>query len=277
MYADVYKGLRQRLAISALGVKIGLAYKFEFMIGLISTPISLFIFYYLWKAIYAYSAVEVIRGYTFDALVNYFVLSMLVGYFAWSDIDNWMEHMVIHGEMVTEMTQPLRFLTREMWFDWGMKAMALLVQAIPLIIGSHLLVGLTFTSGTYTVLAIVSLFMAMLLVFFTAALTGMSALWLNRISGLRRVRRGVLLLLSGGIIPLAFFPGWFVTTSHYLPFEYMRYIPINIYLGHYSFTAAGFDNILIVLGVQLLWLMVIYLIARLVWREAFKRFAGAGI
>ncbi|MBW2966876.1 ABC-2 family transporter protein [Candidatus Woesearchaeota archaeon] len=277
MYGNLLLGLRKRLACTALGIKIGMAYKFEFMIGLLTTPISLFIFYFLWRAIYAYSGVEMIRGYTFDGLVNYFVLSMLVGYFAWSDIDNWLEHMVVNGDMVAEMVRPMQFIAQEMWFDWGLKLISLVTQAIPLVVGAHLLLGLTFVNWMFLLLAIVSTFMAMMIVFLVAYLTGMCAFWFKRISGIRRVRRGVTLLLSGGIVPIAFFPAWFVAVSNYLPFQYMRYVPINVYLGKYSFVAAGFDNIMIVLGVQLAWTILLYIIALLVWKKAFKKFAGAGV
>lgn len=274
---NIVKGIRQRAAHVSAGLKIAMAYKFEFILGTFTTPISLFIYYFLWKAIYAYSGTELIRGYTFDALINYFVLSMLVGYFAWSQVDGWMEFAIIHGEMVTELIRPISFITQEFFFEVGVKTLALFVQAIPLVIGAQLLIGLTFVSWQFTLLALVSLAMALTIFFLISYSIGLCAFWLNRISGIRRVKRGLILFLSGGMIPITFFPLWFINVSHYLPFEYIRFVPINVFLGQYGFTGEGFNNVFIVLGMQAAWVVALFVASVLIWKAAFKRFAGAGL
>ena len=259
-----------------LGLKIAMAYKFEFLIGLFTTPITLFIFYFLWKSIYTYSSVTIIRGYTFDMLVDYFVLSMLVGYFAWSDIDHWMEHMIVHGDMIADLVRPMRFIKAEFYFELGLKTMALVTQAIPLVFGSYLLLGLSFFSWKLTILATISTALASTMFFLISYIIGMGAFWLNRISGIRRMKRGIILFMSGGLLPIAFFPEWFISLSNYLPFQYIRYVPINIYTGKYSVAGFGFENIFVVFGVQVLWVLALLLIASKMWRKALKKFSGAG-
>ncbi|MBU0461430.1 MAG: ABC-2 family transporter protein, partial [Nanoarchaeota archaeon] len=112
--------------------------------------------------------------------------------------------------------------------------------------------------------------------FLLSYMVGISAFWINRISGLRRMKRGLILFLSGGMIPIAFFPQWFIGLSNYLPFQYIRYVPINIYLGQYSISAAGFNNIGIVLGAQIAWTLILLGITHLMWKAAIKKFSGAG-
>ena len=60
--------------------------------------------------------------------------------------------------------------------------MALLMQAIPLIVGAQLLLGLIFISWQLTLLSIVSLFMASVLFFLITYIIGLSAFWLQRVS-----------------------------------------------------------------------------------------------
>ena len=99
---------------------------------------------------------------------------------------------------------------------------------------------------------------------------------MKRVQGIRRLKRAVILLLSGGLLPLTFFPDWWTSISHYLPFEYIRFVPINIYLGKYTFAAAGFDNLVVVLLVQVFWVVLLLVACKLFWRVAFKKFSGAG-
>ncbi|MFC1753039.1 ABC transporter permease [Thermoproteota archaeon] len=275
-FANIATDWRRNFAQIVLGLKVAMAYKFDFLIGLITTPISLFIFYFLWKAIYVFSGTAIIRGYSFDMLINYFVLSMFVGFFAWSNIDDWMEYAIIHGDLISDLIRPMSFIKQEFFFELGLKTMALIVQAIPLVIGAQLLLGLMFVSVGTTLLAILSLALASAMFFLISYLIGMGAFWLKRIGGLRRMKRGLILFLSGGMIPIAFFPTWFITLSHYLPFEYIRYVPINVYMGQYTFSATGFGNLFVVLGAQLLWVILLFIAAQLMWKGAFKKFAGAG-
>ena len=67
---------------------------------------------------------------TFDTLIDYFVVGMIVGYFAWSNIDAWMQHQIVKGDLITELVRPLAYVRQEFFFEIGLKSMALAVQAI---------------------------------------------------------------------------------------------------------------------------------------------------
>jgi ABC-type uncharacterized transport system permease subunit len=72
------------------GFKLGLAYRFHFFVGLIRIPIALVIYYFLWASIYAYNSTPVIKGFTFQDMITYYVMSMIVAMFIWCDIETWM-------------------------------------------------------------------------------------------------------------------------------------------------------------------------------------------
>lgn len=268
--------IKKNLALTDMGFKIATAYKFEFLLALITTPISLFIYYFLWKAIYAYTGTDVIRGFTFEAMINYFVLSTIIAFFAWSDVDAWMEHDIIHGDLIYILLRPIKYIADMFYFEIGLKLMNLLVQTVPIVIGTQVLLGFIFMGFEFLLLGILSLFMASTIFFLISMLIGFCAFWMGRIQGIRRMKRAIILFMSGGMIPLSFFPAWFETLSHFLPFEYIRYVPINIYLGNYSFAGAGFSNIFLMLGIQLVWVVLLYIACKAVWSRAFKKFAGAG-
>jgi len=276
IYSSIAAKVNKNLANTKVGIKVGMAYKFEFIIGLVTTPISLFIYYFLWAAIYSFSGMDLIRGYTFEMLINYFVLNMLVGFFIWSDVDNWMERNIIDGDMIADLVRPLKYIKAQFYFEVGLKVMSFITQAVPLVIGAHLVLGIVFISWKLLILGLFSVFVASTMIFLISYIIGLTAFWFGRISGIRRMKRALILFLSGGILPIAFFPGWFIEISNYLPFQYIRYVPINTYLGKYAVAAAGFNNLFVVLGIQLVWLVLLFICAQLFWKVAFKRFAGAG-
>ena len=90
------------------GFKVALRYRFNFVVGIITTPLSVLIYYFLWKAIYAFTGQSVIKGYSFSELVGYYVVSMIVGLFIWIDIDKWIAEDIRKGQLVVDLLRPLR-------------------------------------------------------------------------------------------------------------------------------------------------------------------------
>ena len=74
----------------------------------------------------------------------------------------------------------------------------------------------------------------------------------------------VVLLLSGAIIPLQFFPEIFRSFVDKLPFQAIYHIPLEILLND----ELSNGKILVLLGVQIIWIIVTYLIAKLFFMKA---------
>ena len=60
--------LKAYIAQAKVGLKVGIKYRFHFIITLITVPLSLVIYYFLWQAIYTYTGQEIIRGFDFPCL-----------------------------------------------------------------------------------------------------------------------------------------------------------------------------------------------------------------
>jgi len=78
-------------------------------------------------------------------------------------------------------------------------------------------------------------------------------------------------LLSGVYAPLWFFPDWFVTLSAFLPFQATLSVPLSLYVGRIPLSDAG-----PALLVQAVWVTVLALFTRLVWRLAARRVISQG-
>ncbi|MBD3304052.1 hypothetical protein GF343_02825 [Candidatus Woesearchaeota archaeon] len=264
--------IKAYLAQAKIGLKVGVKYRFHFLITLLTVPLSLIIYYFLWQAIYAYTGQDIIRGFTFPDLVQYYVLSMIVGFFVWCDVDKWISQDVRRGHIITIFTYPMKFLWQHLAFEIGINSLGIVLQMIPIFLIGFVFFGLAVAPAFNFVMFIVSVMLAFLLAFFISFNVGLSAFWLKKIEGIRRVRRTLLVFLSGGMIPLSFFPQSLQQVSHFLPFEYVRYVPIQIYLGEFSRL-----GVLSQLGLQLVWIVLLYFLSKAVYKRAFKQFAGAGV
>lgn len=263
--------MNRYLAVGKGGFKTALVYRFHFYTTIFTAPVTLIIYYFLWQSIYNYSGQEIIRGFTFPALISYFAISMIVGFFTWTFVDQELENNVRHGYLVGFLLKPINFIYWQFMFEAGFSFLSVILEMIPLFLIGILIFKMQIASWSYFILFFVSLALAIVLDYLLGYIVGMSTFWLGKISGIRKLKRVSLTFLSGGFIPLAFFPAGFQTVSHYLPFEYTRYVPINIYLEKLSYLES-FE----MLGLQIVWIGIMFFIANIIWKRAFKKFTGAG-
>ena len=262
----------KKLALSIIGFKIALKYKFNILFFVVLAPLSLLVWYYLWKSIFEYTGSTVIQGFTLVQMTGYFVLSMIVGMFTWSEIDKWMEQDIRTGHITTWILKPLSYFSQAMFLEFGITWMVFMLQTIPVIIIGFVFFSLEIAPLLNILGFVISLFLAFFLTFNFTFLIGLTSFWMKNITGIRRLRRILVMFLSGGMIPLTFFPEVFQNIFHFLPFEYMRFVPINIYLGTYTPM-----TIFLKLGLQCLWILIIYTLIGLIWKKASEQAVGVGI
>lgn len=264
----MYKKIK---SIIRIGFKDAVAYRFHFYVTLITSPLQLLIYYFLWNSIFNYSGQEVIRGFTFGGIIAYYAINMIVAFFTWSGIDEWLEYDVRHGNLINNLLKPFKFIYLYFFNMFGINSLAIILEMIPFFLIAIFFFGVKIAPLFYFITFLVSIVLALILSFLISYLVGMTAFWFKRISGIRRVKRALVVFLSGGMIPLTFFPIIFQKIFAFLPFQYIRFIPINIYLGSYTYF-----KVLTLIGVQIVWILILYLIAELIWYKAFRKFAGVG-
>jgi ABC-2 type transport system permease protein len=118
-------------------------------------------------------------------------------------------------------------------------------------------------------------FASVLLSFFIVAAinfaVGTFAIRLQSILGLLRAKYFLLELFSGLLIPISFFPRIFVDIFAVLPFEYISYVPVLIYLGKLS----GW-GIARALTLQVFWILVLFALGDAMWRWSSRKITIQG-
>ena len=84
-------------------------------------------------------------------------------------------------------------------------------------------------------------------------------------------KEAILRLLSGQLIPLSFFPAGILAVFKFLPFAGLVYTPTMVYLGKYTGVAILFN-----LGVQAVWVILLFIMTQIIWKRAIKRLTIMG-
>jgi len=100
---------------------------------------------------------------------------------------------------------------------------------------------------------------------------GTFAIRLKSILGLLRAKYFLLELFSGLLIPISFFPRIFQNIFSVLPFQYISYIPVLIYLGKIS---GG--GIVKALALQVFWIFALLALGAALWRWSSRKITIQG-
>jgi len=271
MLQKLAQKIRKTLAYARISFKELLAYRFEVATWVFIGPISLAVYYFLWKAIYSYTGVDVIKGYTFNELISYYILIQLAGMFVWTALDSKISEFVRRGTLVVRLARPITLFKSMFLEEIGGLGFVAAVQAAPLLAIGAAFFGLKFTGWLPLTLAALSFALAVILNIIFVFFVGLSAFWVTRYSGIKHVRNGIVVFLGGGVIPLAYFPKIWQNIFNFLPFQYMLYVPIQIYLGKYVGLSA-----LYVIAAQIFWIAFFYALIQLVWARAMAHFSAVG-
>jgi ABC-2 type transport system permease protein len=105
-------------------------------------------------------------------------------------------------------------------------------------------------------------------------LTGTAAFFLEDITGLMSLKRNLLMLLSGLLVPLHFLPSALASATAWLPFALISYYPTMAYVGHLDGREAlTFPHVLL-LAVG--WAVILRLANRWLWQRAQQRLEVQG-
>jgi ABC-2 type transport system permease protein len=99
----------------------------------------------------------------------------------------------------------------------------------------------------------------------------LAAFWTTRVSAINQTYFMMMLFLSGQIAPLTLLPHPIQIAAEILPFRWMIGFPVELLLGRLTLPQA-----LIGLGAQLTWLLVSFVLLRVVWRMGIRIYSAVG-
>lgn len=248
------------------------AYRLEFMVWIILSPLGLLIKYYIWKAVFEFNAGGTIAGYTFETMLAYYAIMYVMGSIVFSDEDLEMSRSVNSGDISIAFTKPFSIFLIDLFNGFGTNIFAIIFEMVPMALIIFFLFKIKTAGLVFTVLSIISFFIAHLLNYTLSFTFGLSSFWLKDYYGVGKAKNVIVDLMSGSFMPLDIFPVSLKNIFENQPFAYIYFYPAKIFIGNFSVNECFF-----ILIKQLAWLGIFYLISVLAWKKATEKFTGEGI
>jgi ABC-2 type transport system permease protein len=177
------------------------------------------------------------------------------------------------GTLSTYLLQPIH--PYGIWFfrDLGSKtflfALGLLGYLIVFIFFSKYLVFSP--SPEYLLFFLISLVLASLLQFFLFQGLSLLSFWVENTYGIRFTMRVIMEVIGGAIIPISFFPLVLEKLFVLLPFPFLIYIPMQIYLGKIPL-----DRAFLELVKEGGWIVSLALLNVILWKRGVRQYVAMG-
>ena len=248
------------------------AYRSHMLVSLFIGPVFLLTQIFIWRAVY--STQDVINGLTLNQMITYYGIATIINYLI-MDFADWNLQMLIStGKFITYIIRPMSHGYFALSQKVGHRILGFWVEFIPvyIILWFFFEVKLVPVMPFWTVVSLILGFIMMFLINYTI---GMSAFWLTRTDGIRGVFLLVRDVFAGFYIPLNFFPLFVQKILFFMPFQFITYVPIRVFLGSYQLAGKSISIPFIVL-IQGLSVLAMYLLSRFVWKLGIRKFTGVG-
>lgn len=250
-----------------------LSYKASVIIFLIGEGMMLAVTYYLWKAIYGNSPDMILNGFTLNEMIIYILVSFLTILMTSADIVYDISREVKDGTIAINLIRPVSYEKRMMFQCFGM----LMYYFVVIFIAAFTVINILFYSyqGTISItnilLYLLSTILGALINFYFSYAFGLLSFKITNMWGLSFIMMAIVQLLSGALIPIAFFPSMIQRFIELLPFSSLIYTPTMIYLGKIT----GIELVK-ALSLQIIWIIILAAVAKLMWNAMVKRLTILG-
>ena len=269
------KFLRTYLPFVSNEVKTQLAYRAAFYLWAFISLFGSFISYFLWMAIYGSSESGVIGNLTQNEMVVYIFMVYITSSLVSISISTWVGYDVVEGRVASNLIKPIDYRTSLIARAFGDLLYHLVVPSVFIWITLEaykvFVLGLPVVSLSTLLLYICSVLMSFLLYVLFDFCFGMIAFFTTYIFGLRMAKSALLSFLTGQLIPISLFPVVAQKVFDLLPFSSMIYTPVMIYLGKYT----G-EELLWAMGRQFIWVILLYWLGSIIWKQVTKRLVVLG-
>ncbi|HLF27982.1 MAG TPA: ABC-2 family transporter protein [Anaerolineae bacterium] len=214
-----------------------------------------------------------VNGLTANDFTTYYLTLLIVDNLT-SDITlHLLAYKIQDGTLATELLKPIHpILTNVLVNNLAFKALMLIVL-IPIWLGLCLLFQPNF--GAITPQSLLLALPAVVLGFGISFLLGATitcvAFWTTRVYSLAEFYWAIVTLFAGQFVPLDLMPPFIQHIAQLLPFQLLKYFPIQLSLGKLPPEVIVRD---FALGV--VWFGVALALFRMVWRAGLKRFSAVG-
>ncbi|MDP4093717.1 MAG: ABC-2 family transporter protein [Bacillota bacterium] len=241
------------------------AYRGHYLFTFVGNVFYIILVYFLWKSIYA-NTTQQINGMTFKETFMYLTLAASIYSLmqTWADWD--MSRSMLSGNVVLQFLKPTNYQAYKLFENFGVMVSNFVVLFIPSFILIVFVFNANINVGLNMAIFIISILLAYLINFGFDFIVGLLSFYTESIWGISMTKEVIVLLFSGAVVPLPFFPEAMRKILELLPFQAIYNIPLQI-LTNKSYTVVDFLTQILI---QLFWAAILIIGGSLFLKKASK-------
>lgn len=247
-------------------------YRLNFIMRRVRSILLLLTVYFLWRAVFQNN--QIIFGYDQAKILTYVLGTSILRAIVLSSRTAEVGEEISQGNLSLYLLRPISYL--KYWFsrDLSEKALNILFSLGELTLLFFLLRPpfLLQTNPLLLLFFALSLLLALLLYFYLDFSLGLIVFWMPESVWAPRFLFIIILeFLAGGLFPLDILPSGVFNTLQILPFSYLLFFPLNIYLGKIEI-----EGIMAGLTIGVAWLIIMYEVGQLLWAKGLRLYSAEG-
>lgn len=250
------------------------AYKVNFIMWRARNVIQVLLAYYLWSAVFA-DPQTTLFGYDQEKILTYVFAMILIRSLVFSARSVDVPQEISEGSLTNYLVRPIAYF--KYWFvrDFSSKALNFVFS-----IGEFVLLAIVFrppifiqSNILFLFLFLITILIANYLIFVIRFIVTSITFWVPELAWGGQFLFMVIIteFLSGSIFPLDIFPALWQKIFNYLPFPYLIFFPLQVYLGKISL-AETLRGIL----VSVFWSFGLTYILRAIWQKGLRLYDAVG-
>lgn len=248
------------------GIIVCLRFRMGVLVTFLGNLIYLIIVYSLWKSIYASSGTSVMNGMTFQDTMIYLVLASSMYMLLESHLTWRMHEDIQSGKIVLDIVKPMGYQTFKYAGILGEVLFNFLTTFVPTFLIVYFISGCKIHIGFNVILFLLSMFIGIIISLSVDFFIGTIGLYTQSIWGINIMKEVVIMLFSGAVVPINFFPEPLKTITMRLPFQAIYNTPLQLLINDKMSAMERFG----ILGNQIMWLVLLLVISNVYWQRSLK-------
>lgn len=263
--------MKKYLLVSENSFHIYFAYRLSFLLWRMRSVLFVLINYYLWLAVS--SQASSIFGYNQRQILTYILLTTVVAGIVFSTQTSRVAEEIRDGSLSSYLLRPVNYFLYNIFRDIPDKVMNIFFSIIEVLLLIFLLHPPFYMQSNLAqlFLFLFSLFFASIMYFEIMMILSFLGFWVHEVWAPRFLFFILVTFLAGNYFPLNIFPDPIFKIFEFLPFSYLIYFPIKIYLGLH---ASG--EIMRSFFVMTLWIVLLYQIMVFLWKKGLRQYTAVG-
>ena len=266
--------MKKYLSLFNISLQQEFAYRLNFIMWRVRNVIQVLLVFFLWDSIFS-DPDKVVFGYNRASILTYVFGILIVRAFVLSARAVDVAGEVSSGDLSNYLVKPIDYF--KYWFTRDISSKVLnFVFAIVETVLLFLILKPPFflqTNPLYLLGFIISIALAMFIFFVILFITSAIPFWMPEVAwGAQFIVIMIITeFLSGALFPIDILPQTFQNILYMLPFPYLIFFPLQVYLGK-----LGAMEIFRGLSISLFWAVSLWFLMKMIWGKGLKVYQAFG-